>query len=101
MPGDQLTECVGCHKATPTINGRCPNCWAPKTRAGVVPSNRHYASVFTFDVEDPFLWTWLPVPIGLILLVLGLVLDAPVLLVIGGGMVALRFAGAVLPWDTW
>jgi hypothetical protein len=53
------------------------------------------------DLWDPFLWTWLPVPIGVILLLLGLVVDTPALLVIGGVMIVLRFVGALLPWETW
>lgn len=45
--------------------------------------------------------TWLPMPIGVILLLLGLAMDSPRSLVIGGGLVALRFAWTLLPWDSW
>jgi hypothetical protein len=41
------------------------------------------------------------VPIGVVLLLLAFVLDAPALFVIGGGLIALRFGAALLPWDAW
>jgi hypothetical protein len=100
MSGDELTECAGCHKTTPTIHGRCPNCLHPKTAAGIAPARRYRPSLLDFDVDELWAavsWGWLPIPIGIALVLVGLLLDAPALLVIGGALVALRFITAVLP----
>jgi hypothetical protein len=100
---EELTECPGCHRATPTIGGLCPECWYPKRPAAVPKRGRYRAALFDiddFDLFDPWLWTWLPVPIGLVLLVLGLVIDAPVILLVGAGLTALRIAGAFV-LDGW
>jgi hypothetical protein len=104
MTGDELTECAGCHKVTPTIQGRCPNCWYEKN-ARVIPRARRYRpdwwDLDSFDLWDPFLWSWIPVPLGVVLVLLGVVAGSPVLLILGGCMLVLRLTGIFLPWDLW
>jgi hypothetical protein len=48
------------------------------------------------ELWDAFSWRWLPIPIGIVFVLFGLLLDAPALLVIGGALVVLRFITAVL-----
>jgi hypothetical protein len=44
------------------------------------------------DLSDPFMWRWVPVPFGIALLVVALVVDSAVLLATGGAGVALVLA---------
>src|ERR1700737_1664497 len=52
-----------------------------KTPAGIVRARRYRPSLLGLEVED--LWdaiTWLPIPIGAVVLLCGLLVDAPALL---------------------
>ncbi len=100
VDGDQLTDCRGCGEATPTINGKCPNCWHAKTNLRRVSTRRYNPNLLDRLFDDPsdsFLLSWLPVPTGVILLIVGIAIDAPALLALGGVLVALRLAVTLLP----
>ena len=80
---------------TKTINGKCTSCWFVKAPSAS-PTRRRYKPSF-WDDDDIFwgLWElafWFP---GTALVIGGLLLDLPVLLIAGGGIIGLRVAGGL------
>ena len=100
---DQRSECNGCHRLTPTIGGRCPECWYAKSPSMTRAPRRHrrFPVAEPLDLLDPFLWSWLPVPLGVVMVVVGLVLASPPLIGVGAVLCLLRIGGAFVPWDPW
>jgi len=107
MTTDELSTCEGCHQLTRTVFGKCANCWYVKQPSAVLPEREYKSSMWSWDGDVDlvnfglFLFSW---SAGLVVLVLGLLLDIPALIFIGGGLVALRLLGtAILDswWDGW
>jgi hypothetical protein len=53
------------------------------------------------DDFDLVLLTWLPVPAGVLSVLIGLALDSPVLLLAGAALILGRFGISAIPWDSW
>jgi hypothetical protein len=101
MSTDELTECAGCHRLTPTVSGRCPQCWHPKTQLGLPAARTRRSSVFDFDPFDLWSLSWIPVPLGLLVSAAGMLADSSVLIVVGLAVIFARLLGALIPWDIW
>jgi hypothetical protein len=96
--GDETSMCPGCHKSTPTVLGKCPNCWYVK-QSSAAPARRRYKPLwFDWDENDvfDFVWFWVWWSPGAVALVLGLLLDVPALIVVGGSLLALRLLGPTI-----
>jgi hypothetical protein len=97
---EELSNCPGCGRYTPTIMGKCPSCWYMKNPGAVQRPRRYKPRPWD---DDDLLWSlsallsWVPVAV---LLTLGLLLDSSTLLVIGAGLGALRWLGP-LAFDYW
>jgi hypothetical protein len=44
--------CEGCHRITPTVHGKCPNCWFEK-EPSAIPATRRYKAFLWDDFFDP------------------------------------------------
>lgn len=98
MASDDVTACPGCHKATPTVNGRCRDCWYPKNPSRVPEPPRYRPYLFDLDWDDlvgGWIW-WLPAPAGLVTLLVGVVAGSTLLVAIGAGVAALVLLSALL-----
>ena len=96
MTPDELTMCEGCHQLTKTVVGKCPNCWYQKQPSMVKTKRRHRPSAWNLDEFDllDFGWFLVSWSTGLAVLVVGLLIDAPVLIFVGAVLLAIRLFGA-------
>lgn len=103
---DNRTVCDGCGRATPTIHGRCPNCWHVKqpvaggAEAAVRPAREQTRSRSTRLGDELLELLWFAP--GLVLLAVallaggdGVLLVIALVLLLGGGVA--RFGDLFLP----
>ena len=92
--------CEGCGRETTTVHGKCANCWYVKNPSGVPARRRYQAPLWDGSDLTAFVWGWVSWAPGLVALVLGLVFDMPALIVVGGGLLAVRLFGPFIV-DYW
>ena len=100
MVPDDLTMCEGCKRLTRTIYGKCGNCWYVKQPAEVPPEREYRPSMWA-GVDDLADSVWLVASwsSGLVVLILGLLVDVPALIFVGAGLLALRLLGSAIFGD--
>jgi hypothetical protein len=92
--------CDGCGRETTTVHGKCANCWYVKHPSGVPARRKYQAPLWDGSDLTEFVWGWASWAPGLAALVLGLVLDIPALIVVGGCLLAVRLLGPLI-LDYW
>jgi hypothetical protein len=97
MPSE-ATRCEKCGEETRTVFGTCPNCGGVKDPSVLPVEESYRPPLFDWDEDDVFSWLWwvLPLPAGVALLIIGLIIDSAGLLVGGGLLAVLAIGGGVL-----